>query len=922
MQNSYRWFISVTAAALCALIPASVTIRANDPPHWRVGDVFVGVGSEMSPNGTYVVYDEDGEFKETLTNKVGQFVMTTGCAIAPPIAGLDEALYGTNFFGASWSDPLVFPEANFGPSVTRLSAAHPHAATLAPYQIPRPDVIATESIVFDADGYAYLGGIVGPFDGSTYPNGYIFKFNPAGGYVETYEVPNENKGADWIDLDVDPVTGERTIYYTSEGQHIHWYKPATGTSGAFAIRERGATEPNSTVAYAFRLLPRRADNLPSGFLVATSDSVLRLTPDGEIVKRYNAFRGATAPGTFFALNISPDGQTFWTAIEQPDTEVFVKGTKEQTDPVTGYPISVAPARAWIYKFHIGTGELMAGPIDTKLAAPTAFSVKGLCIKREYTAALNQCVKTDIDGNPILDANGHEQFERCQARELCSGNFPGDDDGDSLEDARDPDCAIPGSPRFAVTIDPTENYNGDYVAGYPAVTGALAVSPRNLPLTYSVSGQPTGIDFDLQTGIMSGTIATSVPLPHTFNVTVTATDGTLSASTTFSWLVLKRDINLPPTLSPALPWSSTHPQTPFTVSAFRQQAFALPSSDPEGASLWVIASHSSDGGVTFAPGLPSGYAFTNVFPDTLENRSPWIPVSSEYGVAGLKQSWQGQAVNILGTQPVQGQYIVRVAITEDFEKVGCAPAPSCNPRPERDWSTAFQQFTITVVNDPPQFVVAPQTSIVGRPATPYTVVATDADGHTLTYALAPGSELPPGITLTGNTFSGTPTQEGIYNVSFKVTDEAGASTTKTFVWTVKLNNPPQCGGARPTQVLWPPNHQMVEIGITGVTDEDPFDTVAITVTDILQDEPVQVIGSGATNQFDGIKGGPTAWVRAERTGVPGIPGDGRVYQIFFQATDGKETCTGSVTVGIPHDWRQPRMPVASGSWWDSVTRLPR
>lgn len=926
MQNLYRWFVSVTAAVVCALISAGVTTRANDNPHWRIGDVFVGVGSEMSPNGSYVVYDADGQPKETLTNKIGQFVMTTGCAIAPPVPGLDEALYGTNFFGASWADPLVFPETNFGPSVTRLSADHPHAASLAPYQIPRADVIATESIVFDAQGSAYLGGIVGPFDGTLYANGYIFKYDATGALLETFEVPNENKGADWIDLDIDPVTGARTLYYTSEGQRVHWYKPdepnVLNRTGSLPIREWGATDPVGGSAYAMRVLPRLADGTPGGFLVAMSDSIVRLDAQGFIVKRYNAFKGTPSPGTFFALNISPDGQTFWTATEQPDTEVATKGAKDQTDPVTGYPIPVAPARAYIYKFHIGTGERLLGPIDTSLSVSSAFSVKGLCIKREYTAAINQCVKTDLDGNPILDANGHEQFETCQAREICSGNRPGDDDGDGQPDATDRDCAVPGSPRFQFTIDSTSSYIGETVTAYPVINGDLAVSPRNLPLTYALAGEPAGITINPATGIMSGTI--SVAQAQTFLVTVTASDGTLSASTQFQWEIRPSPINLPPTLSPPSAWSSTHPATPFTVAALRPQTFSLPFRDPEGATVWVIASHSSDGGATFLPGLPAGYQFTNVFPDTVEIRSPWIGVPSDYAVAGLKPSWSGPTINIAATLPIEGQYLVRVAITEDFEKGGCAPAPSCTPQtqPERSWSDAAQQFAFSVVNSAPEFAVAPQLSIVGRPATPYAINATDADGHAVTYSLAPGSDLPPGITLSGNTFSGVPSQEGLYNVIVTVTDETGASTTKNFLWTVKLNNAPVCGGARPTEVLWPPNHKLVEIGITGVTDEDPFDTITITVTDILQDEPVKVIGSGATNDFDGVKAGATAWVRAERTGVPGVPGDGRVYQILFTATDGKESCSGVVTVGIPHDWRQPHMPIANGTWWDSVTGLPR
>jgi hypothetical protein len=59
------------------------------------------------------------------------------------------------------------------------------------------------------------------------------------------------------------------------------------------------------------------------------------------------------------------------------------------------------------------------------------------------------------------------------------------------------------------------------------------------------------------------------------------------------------------------------------------------------------------------------------------------------------------------------------------------------------------------------------------------------------------------------------------------------------------------------------------------------------------------GSGDT-PIDGMIVNGVAQVRAERSGQ----GDGRIYQIFFTATEAtgteKHSCTGSVTVGVPHD----------------------
>jgi len=96
------------------------------------------------------------------------------------------------------------------------------------------------------------------------------------------------------------------------------------------------------------------------------------------------------------------------------------------------------------------------------------------------------------------------------------------------------------------------------------------------------------------------------------------------------------------------------------------------------------------------------------------------------------------------------------------------------------------------------------------------------------------------------------------------------------------------------LLWPPNHKYVTIKIKGVTDPDG-DAVTLAVTQIWQDESTMADGSGDT-PIDGIIDGSTARVRAERAG----DGDGRIYQIFFRATDALGACEGSVTVGVPHD----------------------
>ena len=96
------------------------------------------------------------------------------------------------------------------------------------------------------------------------------------------------------------------------------------------------------------------------------------------------------------------------------------------------------------------------------------------------------------------------------------------------------------------------------------------------------------------------------------------------------------------------------------------------------------------------------------------------------------------------------------------------------------------------------------------------------------------------------------------------------------------------------VLWPPNHRLVPVTIAGITGsgEDP---VAVRITGVTQDEPLASVADDRTCPDAVLRGG-TAMLRAERSGS----GDGRVYTISFIASDGRDSCAGSVEVCVPHD----------------------
>jgi streptogramin lyase len=147
--------------------------------------------------------------------------------------------------------------------------------------------------------------------------------------------------------------------------------------------------------------------------------------------------------------------------------------------------------------------------------------------------------------------------------------------------------------------------------------------------------------------------------------------------------------------------------------------------------------------------------------------------------------------------------------------------------------------------------------------------------------------------------------------------SGGDSPILYDVTVNLGNEaPDCGAAAASQSsIWPANHRFVPINVLGVTDPDG-DPVAITIGDIFQDEPVDALGDGRYAPDGQGVGTDTAEVRAERSGTTSAAGNGRFYHIVFTATDdGGLTCSGTLTVSVPHD--RNKAAVDDGALYDST-----
>ena len=195
-------------------------------------------------------------------------------------------------------------------------------------------------------------------------------------------------------------------------------------------------------------------------------------------------------------------------------------------------------------------------------------------------------------------------------------------------------------------------------------------------------------------------------------------------------------------------------------------------------------------------------------------------------------------------------------------------------------------------------------------------SSDPDGDTLTHSWTQTAG--PAVTLSSPA-SATPTvtapevDPGGEPLVFELTvsDGAASSGPDTVVITVlNASDPPRCDLAQPSpQVLWPPNHKLVAVAVTGVTG--PEGDVTVVVTGVTQDEP-QSGGGGGDTSPDAVIQGQGVLLRSERLGT----GNGRVYRVSFTAADGQGgSCSGSVDVGVPHNPGTPA--VDNGQLYNSL-----
>lgn len=184
----------------------------------------------------------------------------------------------------------------------------------------------------------------------------------------------------------------------------------------------------------------------------------------------------------------------------------------------------------------------------------------------------------------------------------------------------------------------------------------------------------------------------------------------------------------------------------------------------------------------------------------------------------------------------------------------------------------------------------------------------ADTHTCAVNWGDGSALE-----TVNAISGTCTATHTYAASVASTvivatarDDDGA-LSDAVMRALRFNRPPLCSAVAPNvAVLWPANHKLVRVALSGATDPDG-DSLTYVVTGVRQDEALNGLGDGDRSPDAQLAPGGRVYLRAERSGN----GDGRVYTVSYTVSDPNGgSCAGSVRVTVPHSPNKPAVETPS------------
>jgi hypothetical protein len=188
---------------------------------------------------------------------------------------------------------------------------------------------------------------------------------------------------------------------------------------------------------------------------------------------------------------------------------------------------------------------------------------------------------------------------------------------------------------------------------------------------------------------------------------------------------------------------------------------------------------------------------------------------------------------------------------------------------------------------------------------------DFDGDQLNYAWwKEGATIYNGLIATNDGgdpvdlpgYSVYPASLGIHEYNLTVDDGVNAPVAAIVIVEIVDTSAPVLAPVPNKTILWPPNHQLIDISIQANASDNSGNRPVLTAS-VSSNEPVEGLGDGDTSPdwteplIDQINGIVMLKLRSERSGS----GDGRLYTITLTAADDSgNTSKADVKIIVPHD----------------------